>query len=126
MTKPTPRTKPIDLSKCKVGQRVKLRNGDIAQLATIEGHEAFPYCCVNIKNAQQVTYTKNGRFMQSAREYPLDIVAILPLPKKAGKPGKKKADNYILDNLRRLIADFEASRDVFTKEINRLKGLLKP
>ena len=126
MSTPTPKTKPIDLSKCEVGQRVKLRNGEIQFIASIKKEDTHQGKVVKI-NSDSWRWRDGSRNINRAD--PLDIVALLPLPKKAGKPGKpgkKKVDNYNLDKLRRLIADFEAGRDVFTKEINRLKGLLKP
>jgi hypothetical protein len=125
----TTRKKPIDLSKCKVGQRVKLRSGEIAIFQGQSGGTTYPFLYEDNTGdsvGEVRTATQYGCYSLSEPNHKLDIVALLPLLKKAGKPGKKKADNYILDNLRRLIADFEASRDVFTKEINRLKGLLKP
>lgn len=93
-----------------------MRNGDIAQLATIDVDAAFPYCCINIKNAQEVTYTKNGRFMQSVREYPLDIIAILPPVKKEKKPAKKGATNK----------QWEAGKAKILRILDELEGLLKP
>jgi len=123
----TTRKKPIDLSKCKVGQRVKLRNGQIRtynEYGPMEDGKksAFPYRMDNS------WYYPDGRvcYNDGIHDEPYDIIAILPLPKKAGKPGKKKGGNDTLAKLRRILADFEAGRDVFTKEINRLKGLLKP
>lgn len=108
----------IDLSKCKVGQRVRLRNGKTTKIVELDSMNTILPVKVGNGNWHRI----NGLLRLSNTQYPNDIVAILPA-KKAKKPAGK-ADN--LDKLRRLIADFEAGRDVFTKELNRLKELLKP
>lgn len=84
----TPKTPKIDLSKCKVGQRVRLRNGVIRtynEYSPDEKGEAsqYPY------RMDDSWYLQDGRvcYSDGVNEQPYDIIAILP-PKKAGKAGE--------------------------------------
>ena len=68
--------KPLDLSKCKVGQKVRLRNGEIKIFLGSTLSSLYPFAAGK-SIATYGTYTKNGRFNQD-REGNIDIVAILP------------------------------------------------
>lgn len=89
----------IDLSKCVIGQK----------------HQWG-------LDARVTSHKKNGRFWPE-QESDSDVVAILPLPKKAAKKVKVKSDKA-LQGIRNLIAEFKSGRDVFSREIKRLEGLL--
>lgn len=75
----------INLSKCKIGQRVRRRNGDVVEINLIEkpARDQWPICCGG------VWCESNGR-CNLERDY--DIVAILPLPKKKAPKGEKMVD----------------------------------
>lgn len=117
MSTPTPRTKPIDLSKCKVGQRVKLRNQQEERIIKINASHPYPYSCKN-----GITWDESGLF-QHGKEHPFDIVAILPLPKKAGKKASGMPAEKPLKMTKR---ERELHNGQINKVIEQLKGLLKP
>lgn len=112
MTTPK-KKKPIDLSTCKVGQRLKMRNGDTILFADTSGGSVYPYF-----GDDGVSRTVTGRCYVSSSSS-RDIVEILSLPKR--KPAKRDTQAAP----RRLIAEFKAGVDVFSKKIERLEGLLK-
>lgn len=106
--------KTIDLSKCEVGQRVRLRNQQDEKIIKINVGHPYPYACKN-----GITWDDHGRF-QHCKEHPFDIVAILPPAKKAKKPAKKADEKWDISAFSR--ADKVAARRV----IKLLEGLLKP
>lgn len=74
---------PINLAKCKIGQRVRLRNGEVRCLKEIdEGNCVMPFFVGG------EWYMKHGYFWDTGATHHLDIVAILPLPKKKAKTAK--------------------------------------
>lgn len=78
-TKPA---KPIDLSTCQIGQKLRLRNGNVVTLAMKHENTAFPY-----RTSAGDTYSTDGCYYGNAMPSWLDIIAILPLP----KPKKPRA-----------------------------------
>ena len=113
MSTPTPSTKPIDLSECKVGQRVKLRNQQEERIVKINTGHPYPYACKN-----GITWDESGLF-QHGKEHPFDIVAILPLPKKPAKKPLQPAKLMSKKDVRAAIKHAEAT-------LKLLKGLIKP
>jgi hypothetical protein len=124
MSAPTPTKKPIDLSKCKVGQRVKLRNGKEVTLTRICNPKlrAYPYF-----TSDGESHIANGNVYET-RNCEADIIAILPLPKDAGKSAKKKAKINTLDRLTAAFAKiaFKGDNDLIREAAEKLEGLLKP
>lgn len=116
MSTPTPRKNNIDLRKCKVGQRVKLRNGQEVKLIEKRKGYTFPYVTDHGE-----TYTSKGWYYGSGEESRLDIIALLPLPKKAGKPVKKKASPLDPGWVKG-----QGDKAAIRRVIKLLKGLLKP
>lgn len=103
--------KTIDLSKCKVGQRVRLRNRQEERIVKINTGHPYPYACKN-----GITWDEHGLF-QHGKEHMFDIVAILPPAKKAAKkPAKKGATNK----------QWEAGKAKILRILDELEGLLKP
>lgn len=74
--------KKLDLSKCKPGDRVRLRNGTETNVARNTGLASYP---VELRNG--ISYTYNGEHYYGHRSE-LDIVAILPRAKPK-KPAEK-------------------------------------
>lgn len=120
MSTPTPKTKPIDLSKCKVGQRVKLRNGQEFTFGGLSGGKEYPYQLNEINNL----YTKRGTYYHQGESLQ-DIVAILPPAKKAKKPAKKANTLERFTEAFAKIA-FKGDNDLIRKAADELEGLLKP
>lgn len=117
MTKPTPRTKPIDLSKCKVGQRVKLRNGEVKTITGLDEATSTPFKW----DSGPSSWRRDGKFYSHHGPSEYDIVEILDLPpaKRPAKRAKKPMVEVSQDNLRAAIKHAEAT-------LKLLKGLLKP
>lgn len=86
----TPKKTTVDLSKAKIGQKVKLRSGKTAKLCEISSGVPYPYY-LRHTDGGQTSHRRNGRYWCSGKESPDDIIAILPLPKKAAKPKPAQA-----------------------------------
>lgn len=89
--------KPINLAKCKIGQRFQMRNGKIAILHKVESPitDNQPYLVRHEDENKEVDpyyYTSSGSFYSSGKSE-FDIIAILPLPKKKAPPRLQKALN---------------------------------
>ena len=126
----TTRKKPIDLSKCKVGQRVKLRNGEECKLSRINAGMQFGYFMQSVTgDSTGSTHTQNGKYLPSGTSQH-DVIAILHLPKKAKKAGKpvKEAKINTLDRFTTAFAKiaFKGDNDLIRKAAEQLEGLLKP
>lgn len=81
----TPKKTTVDLSKAKIGQRLRMRCGKIATYHSREHNHLYKHCIS--KGGGLFTVTDEGRiFVGDSNPDPSDIVAILPLPKKAAKP----------------------------------------
>lgn len=104
----------IDLSKCKIGQKLKRRNGEIVAFAGKSNNRFYPY-----KSNTGHYYTQQGAFCLSGSS-PSDIIEILPLKKKAAKKAKSPDSS----KLRRAIATLKASRDAISKQIKKLEELV--
>lgn len=81
----------IDLSKCKPGQKLMMRNGETANFLGSSHYSRFPYL-VCLESGETRTYTAKGTvFTFSGSNY--DIIAILPLkrPKPRPIPSPSKA-----------------------------------
>lgn len=107
----------INLAKCKIGQRVRLRNGEIAIIEKFREHEEVYPWLTDLGEC----YTQKGWYYADGENSRLDIVALLPLPKKAGKPNT-------LDRFTSAFAKiaFEGDNDLIRKAAEQLEGLLKP
>lgn len=107
--------KQIDLSKCKVGQRVRLRDGKVVIFGGESTSAQYPFK-YDHPNFGEVTTRQCGRsiiFTENSE----DIVAILPPAKKAAKkPAKKGATNK----------QWEAGKAKILRILDELEGLLKP
>ncbi len=109
----TPKKKnPVDLSKCKIGQRFKTRDGKII---TFDGKSGDSYYPFQVKETNNL-YRRDGGYFISG-ESKNDIVEVLPLPRR------KKA--VPLTNIRHCLAYIKACRNSLNEEITRLEGLLK-
>lgn len=109
-----PKTPKIDLSKCKVGQRVKLRNGELKTITGLDENTSTPFKW----DSGPSSWKKDGKFYSHHGPSEYDIVELLDLPpaKKAKRPAMR---NMSQDNLRAAIKNTEAT-------LKFLKGLLKP
>jgi len=67
----------IDLSKVKIGQRVKLRNGEVTTLTQKRDDSIFPW-----RSEKGDAYRKDGCYFADGSRFKRDIIQILPLPKK--------------------------------------------
>lgn len=77
----------IDLSKVKIGQRVKLRNGDESQIVK---HDPLTSTSFKYDGHDNLSWKMNGAYSNTPK-HPFDIIQILPLPKKkVAKKVKKK------------------------------------
>lgn len=96
----TPKKKPakkpaIDLSKCKLGQRVRLRNGELSIILAVDNETCTSF---NYDGPCNFSWMKNGSFAHN-EPHRFDIVELLP-PAKPVKPLDKAA-------IRRVIALLE-------------------
>ena len=111
----------IDLSKCKIGQPVRLRNGRTARLVNVErpATDEQPYH-IQHDDGGTYYYTINGSFYLSGLISQDDIVKILP-PSQAGK--KQTVKEPMVDQSQEMIQEAieSAERTIFL-----LKSLLKP
>ena len=79
----------IDLSKCKVGQKVKLRNGAIGSL--LKNKSPNPNWPFRVSvDGIPLSYTACGSWYSSSSPDSQDIIAILPL--KSAKKAKPKTE----------------------------------
>jgi hypothetical protein len=132
-----PKTPAIDLSKCKIGQKLKMRNGGIATLTGVESpiKDDQPFMVSHPEVLDPFWYTAKGRFYSTGISE-FDIVAILPLPKKKVKAIKEKrpflksldevAERKIKDGIGEDLQTISIKRGDIRKLINLLEGLLKP
>ena len=114
----------IDLSKCKIGQRVRLRDGKTARLVNVEkpATDEQPYH-IQHDDGGMYYYTINGSFFSYGLSSQEDIVEILP-PEKAKKVKKRQpAKEPMVDQSQEMIREAieSAKRTIFL-----LKSLLKP
>lgn len=103
--------KQIDLSKCKVGQRVRLRDGKVVIFGGESTSAQYPFK-YDHPNFGEVTTRQCGRsiiFTENSE----DIVAILPPAKKAAKKGATNKQ-------------WEAGKAKILRILDELEGLLKP
>lgn len=108
--------KTIDLSKCKVGQRVRLRNGEEATIKEIANGNSVYRFLIRWTGGEFDWVTSKGKCWRNC-DSPSDIVAILPPAKKAAKkPAKKGATNK----------QWEAGKAKILRILDELEGLLKP
>jgi len=85
MSTPKKKTPAVSISKCVIGQKVRLRSGKIATLEKVVTDYVYPYL-MRHRDGGQTSNRKNGRYWKSGRDSKDDIVAFLPLPpKKAAK-----------------------------------------
>ena len=111
----------INLSKCKIGQRVRLRNGEVKTITHIGNKKnVFPW-----NTDSNETYTKHGCYYGSGAESRLDIVAILP-PAKAKKAVEPKRVGKKPDHLDPKWLEGEFDKQAIHRVSKLLKGLLKP
>ena len=103
MNSHTPRTKPIDLSKCKIGQRVRLRDGSLATFKYLNvANSLYPFVFKN-KKGQEMARTKSGFYYHGGSPMSeFDVVKILS-PEKPKQAGKKP------NTLERLTSAFAAT-----------------
>jgi len=80
---PMESTSGIDLNTCVPGQKLRLRNGDIAEYN----------CATSVGNADTYTqsvdgyaYMNDGSYWKDRRESDLDVVEILPIEEEPAKP----------------------------------------
>ncbi len=113
----TPKKKnPVDLSKCNIGQKVKLRNGVIATFKGKSGNYEYPYCLNEINSL----LTKKGTYYKGDHPAVHDVVEILPLPKQKKAPANK--DNGIKTWW---ASTSKADQKAIRRTIKILEGLLK-
>jgi len=118
MNTPKKKTPAIDLSKCVVGQRLRLRNGNESKLTFKGGqHLNYPYLTLDGQS-----HLPNGRVWVKSQD-PLDIIEILPLPKKPAKPKPAESDVETLTSLFTEIV-FKCDDDTLKKAIKALEGLV--
>ena len=128
---------PINLAKCKIGQRVRLRNGEIAIIEKFREHEEEVYPWLTDLGE---CYTQKGWYYADGENSRLDIVALLPLPKKKAKAKNRNIDTNnqhkdiysrkpnTLDRFTSAFAKiaFKGDNDLIRKAAEQLEGLLKP
>lgn len=69
--------KPINLSQCKINQRVRLRNGSEARIEEISSLN-FEWPIGIASSNDFFTVSKGGRYLFDSDLHDLDVVAILP------------------------------------------------
>lgn len=94
----TPKKTTVDLSKAKIGQKVRLACGEIAELVSIRKSHKWPFEVQWRMDARITSHVQNGRFWPE-QPSDSDIVAILPLPKKAAKSKPAQSDVLTLTSL---------------------------
>ena len=78
----TPNKTPVDLSKAKIGQEVRLKNGALAWFVGRANDRSTPYYFLielQMQRGDRFFYNCNGKFKLDSR---FDVVEILPIPKK--------------------------------------------
>ena len=73
----------IDLSKCKIGQKLKRRDGEIVVFS-----HYLQDCTLPCRCCDGVGYTKDGFYLKKSEKTSRDIVEIIPLEKKTAKKEK--------------------------------------
>ncbi len=122
MTTPK-KKKPVDLSKCKVGQEVRLRNGNTVIIeATSGGLPGFPILASNGDS-----YTKTGRYFGDNSPSAIDIVEVLPLPKRKKAPSPKLVESDV-ETFTSLFAQIAFSNDAawVKRAVKALQFIKKP
>ena len=116
----------IDLSKCPVGTRLRLRNGHMATLTEVE-NPIIDEQPIHVKHDDGFTcfHTVGGCFWSNKLESAGDIVAILP-PAKAKKAGKPKTAGKKPDHLDPKWLEGEFDKQAIHRVIKLLEGLLNP
>ena len=66
----------INLNTCKIGQKLKLRNGEIVSYDGPSGHKGYPH------KSGSTVYTNEGKYYDDNGKYEWDVVEILPLEDK--------------------------------------------
>jgi hypothetical protein len=100
----------IDLSKCKIGTTLKLRNGAVTTLkGKLPQSLNYPYITTSGQS-----YLENGREWRN-EESELDIVAILPTPKKPRDP---------LANVRRELAEARKNEKSLGQQRHNLRDCI--
>lgn len=80
--------KTIDLSRCKVGQRVRLRNRQMTCIASFDTYDNL----LPVKLGNGNWHKNNGRFELHDKRSPLDVVEIIkPVTKKPTPPADPSA-----------------------------------
>ena len=112
----------IDLSKCPIGTRLRLRNGEEVTLIRKGRNKVliYPYFTSDGKS-----HAANGRVWKS-KEDSRDIIAILPpaKAKKAGKPLKQNTLDRLASAFTKIA--FKGDNDLIRKAADALEGLIKP
>ena len=75
----------INLNTCKIGQKLKLRDGGIVSYEGPSPHNGYPH------RANCVFYTNDGKFYDDNIKDELDIVEILPLENEDESDGEEDA-----------------------------------
>lgn len=106
---------PVDLSKVKIGQRLKMRSGEIAHLRskTPVHSPHYPHSVSHGLGVSELT--KEGKMYAGGEPHNLDIIAILPLPKRKVKEAKtldvsqnRRSIKATIQNLKNAITHLEA------------------
>ncbi len=122
-----PKTTTLDLSKAKIGQKLKRRDG---RIVTYERWDTSDKLFAHLAGGEW--YTKTGEW--TSHSHRKDIIAILPLPKRKVKTathmGQKVdiAENRgkpdLRSNIQRIIANLKSGQDVIGRQIARLEAML--
>ena len=116
----------IDLSKCKIGQQVKLRDGTISFLQRIsKGPVTYPYL------AGGFSYTKAGTYWGTPGSN-YDIVELIPQATDKTKPEKTTETNgpdirklkTRIKNIKRTVLHLKNGMVSLSREIKRIESLL--
>lgn len=81
---------PVDLSTCKPGDKLRLRNGEIATFLAEAYPTSYPYPYrVARENGPPDVYARNGKLWIGTPDSPLDVVEIITNPKEEIVPKPK-------------------------------------
>lgn len=89
---------PVDLSKAKIGQRLKLRSGEEVTFGGPNSTDEYPFYYTDDED-NQITVAQDGHAWRSKTEDGIDVIKILPLPKKAAKTKPAESDAETLTSL---------------------------